>query len=104
MLLNEKDSRTTMEMTLQSNLLIGDFPQDEHPCHYCIDFCYLSLLECKKCQINYCIRHGKICGCDSVRLVYRFSTRVLTELLGKLNLALRASQVINQVFCVQKCE
>jgi hypothetical protein len=31
--------------------------EDAHPCFYCIDFAYLSMIHCRHHKINYCINH-----------------------------------------------
>jgi len=54
-------------------------PEDAHQCHYCTDFAYFSLIHCSKCNLNYCIWHNVMCGCNvpAVQLLYRFSSEEL---------------------------
>ena len=50
--------------------------EDAHQCHYCTDFAYMSMINCRNCKINYCIWHGVMCGCSvpKIQLIYRFSS------------------------------
>lgn len=31
--------------------------EDAHQCHFCTDFCYLSMIKCSSCNTTYCIWH-----------------------------------------------
>ena len=31
--------------------------EDSHPCDYCTDFLYFSMVKCKRCVKQYCIWH-----------------------------------------------
>ena len=55
--------------------------EDEHQCHFCTDFCYLSLIKCRHCKIFFCVNHKNACGCslDRLELVYRYSMRELQQ-------------------------
>ena len=60
--------------------------EDAHQCHYCTDFAYFSLIHCSRCNMNYCIWHNVMCGCNVpfVQLVYRFSTEELRAYKAKV--------------------
>ena len=65
--------------------------EDAHQCHYCTDFAYFSLIHCSRCNMNYCIWHNVMCGCNVpfVQLVYRFSTEELRAYKAKVAQAIR---------------
>ena len=60
--------------------------EDAHQCQYCTDFAYFSLIHCSKCNINYCIWHNVLCGCNvpAVQLVYRFSTEEIRSYKARI--------------------
>ena len=53
--------------------------EDAYDCHYCTDYTYLSMVDCKFHKFQYCLNHMLMCGCksDQVQLVYRYSTKEL---------------------------
>jgi hypothetical protein len=60
---------------------------DKHPCKFCTDSAYLSMIRCEHHNFNYCIGHRFMCGCSapSIYLVYRFNTPDLGLLLAKID-------------------
>ena len=61
--------------------------EDAHQCHYCTDFAYFSLIHCSRCNLDYCIWHNVMCGCNipAVQLIYRFSNEELKAFKTKIS-------------------
>jgi hypothetical protein len=47
------------------------------------------MVKCNKCKFQYCIYHEFLCGCGlpHIKVVYRYSTKELTQFLQKIRKA-----------------
>ncbi|CAI2369610.1 unnamed protein product [Moneuplotes crassus] len=57
-------------------------PEDAYECNYCINFCYFSMIKCRKCNIHYCTSHDFF-YCEhyeDITLVNRFTDQELEEI------------------------
>ena len=88
----EKERRERVERrTGRKGEVMGErdgVPYDSHPCQFCTDFAFLSVVQCRQCEVNYCLKHE--CGCEKTQLqvVYRYTT---VELEGYLRDIQRAA-------------
>lgn len=76
--------KSVMKNNLKVQLMANrdEVAEDEHQCHYCTDFAYLSMIKCSNHKFNYCLYHSVICGCSYGNIVveYRYSNKELDEL------------------------
>jgi histone demethylase JARID1 len=56
----ERYSREIFEKTIKEPEMMekrDDVAEDQYQCYYCTDYSYVSVVQCRKHKINYCIHH-----------------------------------------------